>query len=83
MVNEGKADALERAREGAVPSAPEQADVRTQVPANWEHAVVAALAELGETSGAASWQIASASSGVAAAKGPTDEELQRLLADES
>lgn len=71
VVNEGKADALERAREGAVPSAPEQADVRTQVPANWEHAVVAALAELGETSGAASGQIASASSVVSAAKGPT------------
>lgn len=71
VVNEGKADALERAREGAVPSAPEQADVRTQVPANWEHAVVAALAELGETSGAASGQIASASSVVSAADGPT------------
>lgn len=71
VVNEGKADALERAREGAVPSAPEQADVRTQVPANWEHAVVAALAELGETSGAASGQIASASSVVSAAEGPT------------
>lgn len=71
VVNEGKADALERAREGAVPSAPEQADVRTQVPANWEHAVMAALAELGETSGAASGQIASASSVVSAAKGPT------------
>ena len=71
VVNEGEADALERAREGAVPSAPEQADVRTQVPANWEHAVVAALAELGETSGAASGQIASASSVVSAAKGPT------------
>ena len=71
VVNEGKADALERAREGAVPSAPEQADVRTQAPANWEHAVVAALAELGETSGAASGQIASASSVVSAAEGPT------------
>lgn len=71
VVNEGKADALERAREGAVPSAPEQADVRTQAPANWEHAVVAALAELGETSGAASGQIASASSVVFAAEGPT------------
>ena len=71
VVNEGKADALERAREGAVPSAPEQADVRTQVPANWEHAVVAALAELGETSGAASGQIASASSVVSAAEDPT------------
>lgn len=71
VVNEGKADALERAREGAVPSAPEQADVRTQVPANWEHAVVAALAELGETSGVASGQIASASSVVSAADGPT------------
>lgn len=71
VVNEGKADALERAREGAVPSAPEQADVRTQVPANWEHVVVAALAELGETSGAASGQIASASSVVSAADGPT------------
>lgn len=71
VVNGGKADALERAREGAVPSAPEQADVRTQVPANWEHAVVAALAELGETSGAASGQIASASSVVSAADGPT------------
>lgn len=47
VVNEGKADALERAREGAVPSAPEQADVRTQVPANWEHAVVAALGRAG------------------------------------
>lgn len=70
VVNEGKADALERAgRRG--PSAPEQADVRTQVPANWEHAVVAALAELGETSGAASGQIASASSVVSAADGPT------------
>ena len=33
---------------------PEQTDVRTQAPANWEQAVVAALAELGETSGAAS-----------------------------
>ena len=71
VVNEGKADALERAREGAVPSAPEQTDVRTQAPANWEQAVVAALAELGETSGAASGQIASASSVVSAAKGPT------------
>lgn len=71
VVNEGKADALERAREGAVPSAPEQADVRTQAPANWEHAVVAALAELGETSGVASGQIASASSVVSAADGPT------------
>lgn len=71
VVNEGKADALERAREGAVPSAPEQADMRTQAPANWEHAVVAALAELGETSGAASGQIASASSVVFAAEGPT------------
>ena len=71
VVNEGKADALERAREGAVPSAPEQTDVRTQAPANWEQAVVAALAELGETSGAASGQIASASSVVSAAEGPT------------
>ena len=53
------------------PLCPEQADVRTQVPANWEHAVVAALAELGETSGAASGQIASASSVVSAADGPT------------
>ena len=67
----GERGELERAREGAVPSAPEQADVRTQVPANWEHAVVAALAELGETSGAASGQIASASSVVSAADGPT------------
>lgn len=71
VVNEGKADALERAREGAVPSAPEQTDVRTQAPANWEQAVVAALAELGETSGAASGQIASASSVVSAAEDPT------------
>lgn len=71
VVNEGKADALERAQEGAVPSAPEQADVRTQAPANWEQAVVAALAELGETSGAASGQIASASSVVSAAEDPT------------
>lgn len=71
VVNEGKADALERAREGAVPSAPEQTDVRTQAPANWEQAVVAALAELDETSGAASGQIASASSVVSAAEGPT------------
>ena len=71
VVNEGKADALERAREGAVPSAPEQVDVRTQAPANWEQAIVAALAELGETSGAASGQIASASSVVSAAEGPT------------
>ena len=71
VVNEGKADALERAQEGAVPSAPEQTDVRTQAPANWEQAVVAALAELGETSGAASGQIASASSVVSAAEGPT------------
>lgn len=71
VVNEGKADALERTREGAVPSAPEQTDVRTQAPANWEQAVVAALAELGETSGAASGQIASASSVVSAAEGPT------------
>lgn len=71
VVNEGKADALERAREGAVPSAPEQTDVRTQAPASWEQAVVAALAELGETSGAASGQIASASSVVSAAEGPT------------
>ncbi|MEE0583525.1 MAG: helix-turn-helix transcriptional regulator [Adlercreutzia sp.] len=71
VVNEGKADALERAREGAVPSAPEQTDVRTQAPENWEQAVVAALAELGETSGAASGQIASASSVVSAAEGPT------------
>ena len=71
VVNEGKADALERAREGAVPSAPEQTDVRTQAPANWEQAVVAALAELDETSGAASGQIASASSAVSAAEGPT------------
>lgn len=66
-----KADALERAQEGAVPSAPEQTDVRTQAPANWEQAVVAALAELGETSGAASGQIASASSVVSAAEDPT------------
>lgn len=71
VVNEGKADALERAQEGAVPSAPEQTDVRTQAPANWEQAVVAALAELGETSGAASGQIASASSVVSAAEDPT------------
>lgn len=69
VVNEG--DAAEGTPEGAVPSAPEQADVRTQAPANWEHAVVAALAELGETSGAASGQIASASSVVSAAEGPT------------
>ena len=71
VVNEGKADALERAQEGAVPSALEQTDVRTQAPANWEQAVVAALAELGETSGAASGQIASASSVVSAAEDPT------------
>lgn len=71
VVNEGKADALERAQEDAVPSAPEQTDVRTQAPANWEQAVVAALAELGETSGAASGQIASASSVVSAAEDPT------------
>ena len=69
VVNEG--DAAEGTPEGAASSAPEQTDVRTQAPANWEHAVVAALAELGETSGAASGQIASASSVVSAADGPT------------
>lgn len=69
VVNEG--DAAEGTPEGAASSAAGQTDASTQASANWEHAVVAALAELGETSGAASGQIASASSVVSAADGPT------------
>ncbi|MFR7494411.1 MAG: response regulator transcription factor [Adlercreutzia sp.] len=69
VVNEG--DAAEGTPEGAASSAAGQTDASTQASANWEQAVVAALAELGETSGAASGQIASASSVVSAAEGPT------------
>lgn len=69
VVNEG--DAAEGTPEGEASSAAGQTDASTQTSANWEHAVVAALAELGETSGAASGQIASASSVVSAAEGPT------------
>lgn len=69
VVNEG--DVAEGTPEGAASSAAGQTDASTQASANWEQAVVAALAELGETSGAASGQIASASSVVSAAEGPT------------
>lgn len=72
VVNEGKADALERAREGAVPSAPEQADVRAHPgPCKLGARRRGRPCRAGETSGAASGQIASASSVVSAAKGPT------------